>query len=465
MSATSAASTARRHFLLHPGPVVDVLEDICNKTFLPLRETARHESGESFGRWSQAEGIGLVHLHGVDLIAVRDLPRCAVRDCCLTSSPARSAVSKSARLRVVGNACGGCVVDKRRRGTMQQASMVIAPSTFIRDVLDESPGGYRHCRHFTRHSGRATSIDSIAATGIRLAIAASCRRRGRRRRAAQGQRDPRIPCRGARGHRHRRRVIGYTDTTLTQRLGRSRSPLHPRPLPRQRARGLARGLWRRARLFPNRVPESFSYTLSEVWSAGLPVIVPDRGALGERVTSHGGGWRLPPGFTGADAATLLIRLFSPQGAAERARVKSNISPLDPARIPTLDAMARDVDALYARFALPSSTIDAEAARDALAPLLAANLDGFVFRKELLNLVGQLEQAIADATEARRWSVQLERDSAAWAAKLEADIATLRRDVQSLRNEIDRLATYKAAFELTPPLAQKYLLRKLSRARR
>jgi hypothetical protein len=38
-------------------------------------------------------------------------------------------------------------------------------------------------------------------------------------------------------------------------------------------------------------------------------------------------------------------------------------------------------------------------------------------------------------------------------------------VQSLRSEIDRLATYKAAFELTPPLAQKYLLRKLSRARR
>jgi DNA repair exonuclease SbcCD ATPase subunit len=188
-----------------------------------------------------------------------------------------------------------------------------------------------------------------------------------------------------------------------------------------------------------------------VWPASLPYVVPDDGALGERVATLGGGWRLPPGFTGADAAALLARLFSPEGTSERARVESAIWPLDPVRIPTLEAMSRDVDALYARFALPSATTtDAHAARDALAPLLAANLDGFVFRKELLSLAGQLEQALADVAEAKRWSAQLERDGAAWAAKLEADIATLRRDytveIQRFAEENRRLGRQNARLD-------------------
>ena len=36
--------------------------------------------------------------------------------------------------------------------------------------------------------------------------------------------------------------------------------------------------------------ESYSYTLSESWSFGIPVLVSDRGALKERVLKNGGGW-------------------------------------------------------------------------------------------------------------------------------------------------------------------------------
>ena len=68
-------------------------------------------------------------------------------------------------------------------------------------------------------------------------------------------------------------------------------------------------------LFPNRLPESFSYTLSEVWAAGIPVIVPDEGALAERVSRHQGGWLLPARFSADQASSLLQRLFSPEGAA------------------------------------------------------------------------------------------------------------------------------------------------------
>ncbi|KAA8785643.1 glycosyltransferase [Paenibacillus amylolyticus] len=38
------------------------------------------------------------------------------------------------------------------------------------------------------------------------------------------------------------------------------------------------------------VPETFSYTLSETWAGGIPVIVNDRGALGSRVEDNKSGW-------------------------------------------------------------------------------------------------------------------------------------------------------------------------------
>jgi hypothetical protein len=42
--------------------------------------------------------------------------------------------------------------------------------------------------------------------------------------------------------------------------------------------------------FPSAGPETFSFTLSEAWAAGLPVIVPPFGALAERVADTNAGW-------------------------------------------------------------------------------------------------------------------------------------------------------------------------------
>ena len=188
-------------------------------------------------------------------------------------------------------------------------------------------------------------------------------------------------------------------------------------------------------LFPNRMPESFSYTLSEVWAAGIPAAVPDEGALGERVAKQGGGWRLPPSYTAAGAAEFLQGLFSPERAGERARVESEIDPHDDSRIPSLAAMSREIDALYQRFGLPQSAAgsDAAAAREALEPLLAANLDGFAFRKELIKLAGE--------------------------------VVELRAAAAALFEENRRLADDKAAFDQLPLLVRKLLLKKAFRARR
>jgi O-antigen biosynthesis protein len=43
-------------------------------------------------------------------------------------------------------------------------------------------------------------------------------------------------------------------------------------------------------LYPSAGPETFSYTLSEAWASGCPVLVPPIGALEERVRGSGAGW-------------------------------------------------------------------------------------------------------------------------------------------------------------------------------
>ena len=76
-------------------------------------------------------------------------------------------------------------------------------------------------------------------------------------------------------------------------------------------------------------------------------------------------------------------------------------------------MSREIDALYARFAPPlTDSPDATAAADALAPLLAANLDGFQFRKELVNLANELDHSKARLAEALQRNEELARDGAA-----------------------------------------------------
>jgi hypothetical protein len=56
-------------------------------------------------------------------------------------------------------------------------------------------------------------------------------------------------------------------------------------------------------------PETFAFTLSEVWAAGRPVLVPPIGALVERVGDHGAGWVLDENEW-RDEARLLDRIVA-----------------------------------------------------------------------------------------------------------------------------------------------------------
>jgi glycosyltransferase involved in cell wall biosynthesis len=47
-------------------------------------------------------------------------------------------------------------------------------------------------------------------------------------------------------------------------------------------------------IMPSVCPESYSYTLSELWRGGYPVLSTNRGAIGNRISCCGGGWICEP---------------------------------------------------------------------------------------------------------------------------------------------------------------------------
>jgi glycosyltransferase involved in cell wall biosynthesis len=424
----AAATTRGRHFVWHAGESIDVIEDVGARGFVPLRDVVRSpRSAPALDRWRRAEGIGLVHAHGVSR-AVR--ARMAIVDgtvpAIVTLHDVAFIAEHAFDAAEMPAADAAWIADVS--ADLARVEALTVPSHFIRreaapiaggkPIVDVAPGiapadttrtrsappdfAARAPRHVVAvvgaigpHKGSALIGDvarDVAPSGIAIV------------------------------------VIGYTNERLSRGWTADDGYFVHGPYLDSELAAWLRAYDVDAVLFPNRLPESFSYTLSEVWAAGLPAIVPDAGALGERVARHGGGWRLPAGFDAAAAAALVRRLFDAPGAAERARVKSQVEPLDAERIPTLAAMSRALDALYARFALPAQPAPLHVGADALSPLLAANLDGFAFRAELLHFAEDLDnarQAIADLqralADAQQWARTLETNSQAWAAKLERDI--------------------------------------------
>jgi glycosyltransferase involved in cell wall biosynthesis len=264
-------------------------------------------------------------------------------------------------------------------------------------------------------------------------------------------------------------VIGYLDAQVTPGWRGEHLFVHG-AYGDDEVPGLVRAYGARVALFPNRAPESFSYALSDLWDAGVPALVPGAGALGERVRRHGGGWILPDGAGPAAIAAALTEHLGAQGADELARVESDLSRTDDARVPRLDTMTRSLDALYARFGIDADApLDVDAAE--VQALLAKNLDGALFREELARVADELaqlhagiaaerEQAARFATEARGWIAKLEAD----VAKVQADLAREHEALGTLAEENGKMRPGHEAFALLPRLVRSYLLKKIRDAR-
>ena len=199
-------------------------------------------------------------------------------------------------------------------------------------------------------------------------------------------------------------------------------------------------------LFPNQLAESFSYALSDVWAAGVPVLVPDCGALGERVRAHGGGALLADPD---DAAALMRQLDQMRASALVAEWETQIQSRRAAMAPSKQGMVAAMDAQYAR--LPSTRGDNPAAAMArLQPWLRTQLDDVVFRHENIRLARDYAQVRAwadkQAADVRRLQADLDVLGGV-RAQLDALVAQRDGDVAALRQrnaEVEAMAASLAA---------------------
>ena len=97
--------------------------------------------------------------------------------------------------------------------------------------------------------------------------------------------------------------------------------------------------------YPSAGPETFSFTLSEAWAAGCPVVVPPFGALAERLHGTGAGWAWTDDEWRDESRMLarIVDLVAPGQASELAAA-SNCARRVPQ--PTLAAMAERTLAHY-----------------------------------------------------------------------------------------------------------------------
>jgi GT2 family glycosyltransferase/glycosyltransferase involved in cell wall biosynthesis len=121
-------------------------------------------------------------------------------------------------------------------------------------------------------------------------------------------------------------------------------------------------------LYPSAGPETFSYTLTEAWAAGRPVLVPPIGALAERVRDSGAGWIMTDAQW-RDEAQMLDRLCALLAVPERARLAAASTCARALPHATLSAMTQ---ATFARYDNALATAKATA-QQPLQPLVAARL--------------------------------------------------------------------------------------------
>jgi glycosyltransferase involved in cell wall biosynthesis len=195
---------------------------------------------------------------------------------------------------------------------------------------------------------------------------------------------------------------------------------------------LVRRYGARLAFFPPGMPESYCYALSDAWLAGLPVLVPDHGALGERVRRHGGGAVYPPTLAPDALAQCLAEHAAAADADAAQRAAAALS-----RVRTM------VDAMNSLYDDLTRDKAQRPANEALLGAMAqTHLDTRFFRKELLRLQGELGAVAHDrehlrallhhAQQAAQRVDALERELAAARAQVEQEVATLTRERDEVR---------------------------------
>lgn len=465
-------TVAREQLVWHAGDGVDVIEDAGR--FFPL---ARDAVGEALARGLRGRRVGLVHLHQLTR-APRERAEWACR---ALAAPRITTLHDVLFLRADAFSAQDPLAPDpawlaQTSRVLRESRAVLAPSRWLADLA---------ARHVP-----GLAVD-VVANGVAVSDMVSdtvSDTAGMREEFARARPGRVVALLGALGpHKGSdlaeavAAALEGTDIALVV-IGYLDRQLHPGWRVPGRlfvhgafvegdAAGLLKAYGASLVLMPNAVPESFSYALSDAWRAGVPVLAAPRGALAERIGAHGGGWLLPESFDAALVAREVRALAGGEREGERARVQLALARPDPARIPPLDAMTRSLDAFYARFGIdPSAPGTADAA--ALEALVARNLDGTLFRAELVRLCDELAQTLSalEATEKR--ATDFEAEARGWIAKLEADVRAVQEDLrrsnearEALAKEADLLRLNKEALDRLPSPVRRLLLKLAFDARR
>ena len=419
----------RRHLVWHTSPAADVMEVPAENRYLLLDRERVDADPAPLSAWLRAQGVGLVHAHALGT-TTRERATWAAH---ALESPCVTTLHDVLFLRREGFEPGasrdpdpGWLAETSR--FLRASSAVTAPSGFIGELAQRHVPGLG-----------VEIIPNGGAMNAQVEVAPRPEFLERRPEHVVAVLGAIGPHKGSElleaiephlaGSGIAIVVIGYTDRQLTAAWRHDALFVHGA------FRDEEAGAWLRAygaelALFANAVPESFSYALSDAWSAGLPVLVPPEGALAERVKRHGGGWLLPERFGPAEVAAELKRLFAPQAQAERARVKSELARPDAQRVPSLDDMDHSFDALYRRYGVERGT-SAVAASESIDRLLATQIDSALFRAELVQVANALEQ------ERRAMGTTIDNQQL-WIAKLEVDIASLKMSIEEINAERRKL---------------------------
>lgn len=426
-----AASVPRQHLLWHVGEEAEVLEVPRTPRFLPLDPARVDAQPASLATWLGTNGVGVAHLHSL----AREPRRRAAQVVDRLGTPLIATLHDVQFLRPDAFA----YTDPQPLPEwiaeldpfLRRAAAVLAPSAYIAERargafpgldVEVVPNGLPPLARADAKTHRGWPERPRPAHVVALLGAIGPHKGADVLRELPGHLD---------GSGIGIVVIGYLDRQIAPGWNKETGAFVHGPYDPADTGALLRAYGADLVLFPNHAPESFSYTLSEAWAAGFPVLAAPRGAIGERVRRHGGGWLLTEPFGGAEVARELRRLLSPDAAGEFARVKSLLSQPDPARVPTLDEMAASLEAYYRRYgrdAAPTANADPAA----LQELLATSLDSSLFRKDLAALANMSHDVNARLH-------QFEAEARPWIEHLEGDVAALKEDIRSVTAQRDQLA--------------------------
>ena len=214
-------------------------------------------------------------------------------------------------------------------------------------------------------------------------------------------------------------VIGYTDAQLTPGwIVPGRLYVHGRYYPDELP-GLLKSYRVRLAYFPNIIPESFGYALSEVWQAGVPALAPAIGALGDRVRAAGAGWLLDNPLDADAAAAAIERLLGPDRTSALAAARAKLEPPS-SSVPGMTAMRAVVARAY---------------RTHTAPLHGDTDSGWARLRTLLRprLLSSTDDCALDA----EWPalVREEHTLRDWNGKLTRDVATLEATARRVQEQL------------------------------